>query len=58
MKYYKKAWILFEMLANDVGKMSTDLSVAKPQTNNPDTNKQVPFIEGTKTSYIVKTDKN
>ena len=58
MNYYRKDWILFQEVANEGGKISTDLLDVKSKIEDPETNKHVPFIEETENGYIVKVGKN
>ncbi len=58
MKYFRKDWILFQEIANEGGKYPSDLLESKPKSDDPETNKHVPFIIETTNGYKVRTGKN
>ncbi len=56
--FYRKDWILYQEVANEGGKKPEALLEVNAKTDDPETNKHVPFIEETANGYKVKSGKN
>lgn len=57
MKYFRKDWIMYQEVANEGGKQPEALIEINVKTDNPETNKHVPFIEETTNGYSVRCGK-